>query len=978
MKKHSKTRPRRPHGIASRARLALACCALLVFVATWLIAPFAISSGSDVMQDNVSALPTPTATPLSNQPVHATATRISVIVGTVHELQIAAGVDSVIVVSPEIATGAVQNQFTVAITALKIGETILLARSGARRQTYMIEVVGKPRAARPVGSAGSEDVSLDSPVATGSSTTTYAKTSDSGTSLVRQSVDLRRKLSNGRTLRISGEMYKIYGGPKPDLAIARVQNVALNRMSLGIDTAEQTIDVLDSQVNISPMSLNGFAMRGFHLVRTPKQDPHPRFQKKGIEVYAGFARPSFTFLDTNGGKIAGTMIPVITTKNLQVRAGFTAVSADRSSRDGQGGVIAHADGIFTPTKEISLNAETSFSNGDLSWRTRIDVKTAAYGGSAEVTRFARSSPLTSIGAQSGGRASELFSFYWRPYRRISMSGGYNHTRVSRVVDSRSADFDRSLAFANVSLSINRNSRLNFRYSDQNIETAFRGGLTTFEIKTRTFSASHNIRFNQRLSNTFEARLNLNKEGASNEPLETGFSFREQLRLSWNGSTITGFLNYTNKTPSLTGLIVRNPQLLPPQMQTAFASDPAVFLRAHRDRLAYLLGGIELPLTRSFDAGARYQKAFSRVTVSAETRYGAGEIFAQDQKSVSTSAAVGVRLNSANSIRVTGSKSFGSNPHMGLTVSFTHQFGSSRKGFSFGRLFGLNRGKVRGRVFNDLNGNGKADAGEPGLAAMRIQVDGKRDLITDKDGRYEFKAYHGRHRVVLVSDQLGVRQLASTPTEQSVTLGRRKIELNFGVRDHGSISGRVVNDLGQSQNPQTAPGLGGVMITLRAAEAGTGRPVFEQVTAADGSYHFPNLRPGKYLIEIEPRSLPANYVIPSITASELVVAPLGRTYHDFSFAAQRAVTGIIFIDNDGDNLYTHGKDAPVEGAIVFFHGKEAATDVSGGYILRGLPAGRIEVYVSGPDRCMGTPFVIELGAEPVTKRSINIPLKLNTK
>lgn len=957
----------------------MACCALLLFVATWLIAPFAISSGSDVTKDNVSAIPTPTATPLSTQPVHASATRISVIVGTTHELQIATGFDSVIVVSPEIATALAKNGFTVTITAHKIGETMLLAKYGARRHTYMIEVVGKPRAAaRSEESAGSDDVSLESPVATGSSTTTYAKTSDSGTSLVRQNVDLRRKLSNGRTLRVSAEMFKLFGGAKPDLAIARVQNVALNRMSLGVDTAEQTIDVLDSQVNISPMGLNGFAMRGFHLVRTPKQDPDARFQKKGIEVYAGFARPSLTFLDTSGGKIAGTMIPVITTKNLQARAGFTAIAADRSSRSGRGGVIAHADVTYTPTKVISINGESSFANGDLSWRTRIDVKTAAYGGSAEVTRFARSSPLTSIGAQSGGRASELFSFYWRPYRRISMSGGYNHTRVLRVVDSQSADFDRSLTFANVSLSINRNSRLNFRYSDQNIETAFRGGLTSFEIKTRTFSASHNIRFNRHLSNTFEARLNFNKEALSNEPLETGFSFREQFRLSWNGSAVTGFLNYNNKTPSLTGLIVRNPQLLPSQMQAAFASDPAVFLRAHRDRLAYLLGGIELPLTRSFDAGARYQKAFSRVTVSAETRYSAGEIFAQDQKSVSTSASVAVRLDSANSIRVAGSRSFGSNPRMGLTVSFTHQFVSSNKGFSFGRLFGLNRGKVRGRVFNDLNGNGIADAGEPGLAAMRIQVDGKRDLITDRDGRYEFKADHGRHRVVLVSDQLGVRLLANTPTEQSVTLGRQKIELNFGVRDHGSISGRVVNNLGQSQNRQTAPGLGGVKVTLRSADKVSGGFVLDQVTASNGYYLFPNLRPGKYFVEIETATLPANYVIPAMTSSLLVVAQLDRTSHDFSFAAQRAVTGIIYIDNDGDNLYTHGKDAPVEGAIVFFNGKEGITDVSGGYILRGLPAGRIEVYVSGPDRCMGTPFVIELGAEPVTKRSINIPLKLNTK
>ncbi len=45
--------------------------------------------------------------------------------------------------------------------------------------------------------------------------------------------------------------------------------------------------------------------------------------------------------------------------------------------------------------------------------------------------------------------------------------------------------------------------------------------------------------------------------------------------------------------------------------------------------------------------------------------------------------------------------------------------------------------ARGRVFHDQNGNGRVDAGEPGLAGMRVS-NGKSITQTDADGRYELQ------------------------------------------------------------------------------------------------------------------------------------------------------------------------------------------------------------------------------------------------
>lgn len=72
----------------------------------------------------------------------------------------------------------------------------------------------------------------------------------------------------------------------------------------------------------------------------------------------------------------------------------------------------------------------------------------------------------------------------------------------------------------------------------------------------------------------------------------------------------------------------------------------------------VLNGIELPQTRSVDAGARVQKTFSRFTTTAEVRYNAGEVLAVNQKNLYIAASVGIRLDNANSLQVNGWKTMG--------------------------------------------------------------------------------------------------------------------------------------------------------------------------------------------------------------------------------------------------------------------------------------------------------------------------------
>lgn len=98
---------------------------------------------------------------------------------------------------------------------------------------------------------------------------------------------------------------------------------------------------------------------------------------------------------------------------------------------------------------------------------------------------------------------------------------------------------------------------------------------------------------------------------------------------------------------------------------------------------------------------------------------------------------------------------------------------------------------------------------------------------------------------------------NTPTVQSATLenGRKQV-LDFVVRIYGSVSGRIfLNDGPQSPN---STGISGVKVTLRSRDAGFENFRFEQFTDANGMYSFLDLRPGKYMIEIDPKYLPTDY------------------------------------------------------------------------------------------------------------------------
>jgi uncharacterized repeat protein (TIGR01451 family) len=188
-------------------------------------------------------------------------------------------------------------------------------------------------------------------------------------------------------------------------------------------------------------------------------------------------------------------------------------------------------------------------------------------------------------------------------------------------------------------------------------------------------------------------------------------------------------------------------------------------------------------------------------------------------------------------------------------------------FNFGEL----TTSVSGAVYEDLNGNGVRDAGEPGIADVTIQLTGtdtntaavNRTAVTNTNGAYSFLGLVASNATGYTIREVaqpagyidgaesvgtvgGVRRGTSNVNDQftGLVLGPADtaIDYNFGELRLGSIAGSVYVDANGDgiRNPSEA-GLAGVVITL----TGTSGLAITTTTDAGGNYVFSNLFPDTY-------------------------------------------------------------------------------------------------------------------------------------
>lgn len=193
------------------------------------------------------------------------------------------------------------------------------------------------------------------------------------------------------------------------------------------------------------------------------------------------------------------------------------------------------------------------------------------------------------------------------------------------------------------------------------------------------------------------------------------------------------------------------------------------------------------------------------------------------------------------------------------------------------LFGELRGSLAGFVYNDQNDNGLKDAGEAGIAGVVVTAIGPSgqagQATTGADGRflisnlpagvYQLVETHptgytdGKETVGTIAgapaanhgraDNAGYDASAANNTIASITLGAAQVGTNYLFGEHrGRIEGLVyvdANNNGTRDAGETP--IAGVRVTLSGGACAPTACVTQ--SAADGSYGFDNIIPGRYTL-----------------------------------------------------------------------------------------------------------------------------------
>lgn len=263
------------------------------------------------------------------------------------------------------------------------------------------------------------------------------------------------------------------------------------------------------------------------------------------------------------------------------------------------------------------------------------------------------------------------------------------------------------------------------------------------------------------------------------------------------------------------------------------------------------------------------------------------------------------------------------------------------------------------VFNDFNGNGIPDAGEPGIPNVPITLSGtdtngnavSQNTTTDANGNYQFVVPPGSYNVE-VGAVAGFDPTTETLRELAVDPGQSIDTIDFGFRQPpGAIGDRVFNDLdGDGIQDPNEPGLSGVTITLTDANGQT-RTI---TTDANGNYQFTDVPPGSYTVTVTP---PAGFngTTPS---SQSVTLTAGQTLENVDFGLQQAlgtVGDFVFNDVDNDGIQDAGEPGLSNVSITLtgtdINGNPVTltttTNANGNYQFTNVPAGNYTVTATPP-------------------------------
>ncbi|NNE74288.1 MAG: hypothetical protein HKN26_11535 [Acidimicrobiales bacterium] len=293
------------------------------------------------------------------------------------------------------------------------------------------------------------------------------------------------------------------------------------------------------------------------------------------------------------------------------------------------------------------------------------------------------------------------------------------------------------------------------------------------------------------------------------------------------------------------------------------------------------------------------------------------------------------------------------------------------------------GGIDSIVFEDADGNGTQDPGEPGIAGVTVDLlDGAGNpiasTVTGSDGGFSFADLpDGDYAIVVDSSTLPADTTTQTADPDAVLDGQTDVTVaragqitgaDFGYQPDappatGSVTSAVwvdangdgVRDAGEDPLPG---------VTVDVIDAG-GAVVATAVTAADGTVSFSGLPAGDYTLQIDAGTLPPGTTTQTadpdatLDGATAVTVTAGENtdagefgYEPDPVAPIGSIVGNIFADIDLDSVRDPGEPSIAGVELILFdeNGVEIArtvTDVNGDYAFNDLPLGTYEIEVVPP-------------------------------
>ncbi|MEM1334058.1 MAG: SdrD B-like domain-containing protein, partial [Actinomycetota bacterium] len=226
------------------------------------------------------------------------------------------------------------------------------------------------------------------------------------------------------------------------------------------------------------------------------------------------------------------------------------------------------------------------------------------------------------------------------------------------------------------------------------------------------------------------------------------------------------------------------------------------------------------------------------------------------------------------------------------------------------------GSIGDLVWDDLDGDGLRDPGEPGIPGVVVTLggDATSSTVTGVGGVYVFDALEPGDYSVTITVPSGAMVTTAGAGTQTVELlsGASVSTLDFGIAYGASIGDLVWSDVDASGSRDTGEdGLGGVVVELRDA---SNTIVATDTTDGSGAYSFTGLAPATYTVTIDDTTLPVGAVsgdrVQSTTADSYTLTLRSGdavTTADVGYATTGEITGSVFEDDDASGALGLGED-----------------------------------------------------------------------